>query len=141
MVIRDCPLCCTFFAFRVFRVRKAVFLVLACHSVRLWVSAAPRYTSLLPREARRIQIEETLAVMLAGPVNARSVNLTYLASPFPSKAHHSSNCQRLQRFFSVCGFGEGGYNQKLVTFGVGGISWRCRETLSILREKKIYRHG
>lgn len=42
---------------------------------------------------------ETLAVLLVGLANCRTVNLSHLASQFPGEAKHSSNYRRLQRFF------------------------------------------
>lgn len=42
---------------------------------------------------------ETLAVLLVGLANGRTVNLTHLASQFPGPALHASNERRLQRFF------------------------------------------
>ena len=42
---------------------------------------------------------ETLAVLLVGLANGRTVNLSHLASQFPGAALHASNYRRLQRFF------------------------------------------
>lgn len=42
---------------------------------------------------------ETLAVLLVGLANGRTVNLSHLASQFPGDALHASNYRRLQRFF------------------------------------------
>lgn len=42
---------------------------------------------------------ETLAVLLVGLANCRTVNLSHLASQFPGDARHASNYRRLQRFF------------------------------------------
>jgi hypothetical protein len=42
---------------------------------------------------------ETLAVLLVGLANGRTVNLSHLASQFPGAAQHGSNYRRLQRFF------------------------------------------
>jgi hypothetical protein len=42
---------------------------------------------------------ETLAVLLFGLANCRTVNLSRLASQFPGGAKHGPNYQRLQRFF------------------------------------------
>lgn len=42
---------------------------------------------------------ETLAVLLVGLANCRTVNLSHLASQFPGAAKHGSNYRRLQRFF------------------------------------------
>ena len=42
---------------------------------------------------------ETLAVLLVGLANCRTVNLSHLASQFPGDAKHESNYRRLQRFF------------------------------------------
>lgn len=41
----------------------------------------------------------TIAVVIVGLVNGRTVNLTHLASQFPGDAKQSSNYRRLQRFF------------------------------------------
>jgi len=41
----------------------------------------------------------TLAVLICGVAQARSVNLSHLAGQFPGDALHSSNYRRLQRFF------------------------------------------
>ena len=54
---------------------------------------------------------ETLAVLLVGLANSRTVNLSHLASQFPGDAKHASNYRRLQRFFQfveldvACGLG------------------------------------
>ena len=42
---------------------------------------------------------ETLAVLLVGLANGRTVNLSHLASLFPGAALHASKYRRLQRFF------------------------------------------
>ena len=42
---------------------------------------------------------ETLAVLLAGLANCRTVNLSHLASQFSGTALHASNYRRVQRFF------------------------------------------
>lgn len=42
---------------------------------------------------------ETLAVLMVGLANGRTVNLSHLASQFPGDALHASNYRRLQRFF------------------------------------------
>ena len=42
---------------------------------------------------------QTLAVLVQGLINARTVNLTHLATTFPGEAKLSSNYRRLQRFF------------------------------------------
>ena len=42
---------------------------------------------------------ETLAVLLLGLANSRTVNLSHLASQFPGPALHASNYRLLQRFF------------------------------------------
>ena len=42
---------------------------------------------------------ETLAIMLIGLANGRTVNLGHLASQFPGSALHASSYRRLQRFF------------------------------------------
>jgi hypothetical protein len=44
---------------------------------------------------------ETLAVLLVGLANGRTVNLSHLASQFPGSALHASNYRRLQRFFQL----------------------------------------
>jgi len=59
---------------------------------------APVIATLRPHIALSKTRLETLGVMLAGLANARTVNLTHLASPFPGKAQHSSNSRRLQCF-------------------------------------------
>lgn len=41
----------------------------------------------------------TLAIMIIGLANGRTVNLSHIASQFPGAAKHSSNYRRLQRFF------------------------------------------
>ena len=43
---------------------------------------------------------ETLAVLLVGLANGRTVNLSHLASQFPGDAQHGSNYRRLQRAIS-----------------------------------------
>ena len=42
---------------------------------------------------------ETLAVLLFGLANCRTVNLSHLASQYPGGERHASNYRRLQRFF------------------------------------------
>lgn len=42
---------------------------------------------------------ETLAVLIIGMVQCRTVNLSHVASQFPSDVLHASNYRRLQRFF------------------------------------------
>ena len=42
---------------------------------------------------------ETLAVLIIGLVQGRTVNLSHVASHFPGTAQHGSNYRRLQRFF------------------------------------------
>ena len=42
---------------------------------------------------------ETLATIMSGMVNCRTVNFSHLASQFPGDALHSSNYRRLQHFF------------------------------------------
>lgn len=42
---------------------------------------------------------QTLAVLIVGLANCRTVNLSHLASQFPGSALHASNYRRLQRFF------------------------------------------
>lgn len=46
---------------------------------------------------------ETLAVMLVGLANCRTVNLSHLASQFPGDAKHGSNYRRLQQFVQLDG--------------------------------------
>ena len=41
----------------------------------------------------------TMAILIIGLVNSRTVNLSHLASQFPGEALHASNYRRLQRFF------------------------------------------
>ncbi len=41
----------------------------------------------------------TLAIMIIGLANGRTVNLSHIASQFPGAAKHASNYRRLQRFF------------------------------------------
>lgn len=47
---------------------------------------------------------ETLAILIVGLVNSRTVNLSHLASQFPGAALHASNYRRLQRFFQYVRF-------------------------------------
>ena len=49
---------------------------------------------------------ETMAVIMTGMVNSRTVNLSHLASQFPGKAFWKSNYRRLQRFFQDIRFDE-----------------------------------
>src|SRR5512134_3470568 len=42
---------------------------------------------------------QTLALLIIGMVNARTVNLSHLASQFPGEAQVASSYRRLQRFF------------------------------------------
>ena len=42
---------------------------------------------------------ETLAILVTGIVNCRTVNLSHVASQFPGSALHASSYRRLQRFF------------------------------------------
>lgn len=44
---------------------------------------------------------ETLAVLIVGLIQCRTVNLSHIASQFPAEAQHSSNYRRLQRFFQM----------------------------------------
>lgn len=60
---------------------------------------APLVATLRPHfELSKTRLE-TLAVLLAGLANTRTVNLSHLASQFPGDALHASNYRRLQRFF------------------------------------------
>ena len=47
---------------------------------------------------------ETLAVLVLGLANSRTVNLWHLASQFPGPALHALNYRRLQRFFQPVRF-------------------------------------
>lgn len=60
---------------------------------------APLLETLRPHFALSKTRLETLAVLLVGLANGRTVNLTHLASQFPGDALHASNYCRLQRFF------------------------------------------
>ena len=60
---------------------------------------APLMTTLSPHFDLGKTRLETLAIMLAGLANGRTVNLSHLASQFPGKALHASSYRRLQRFF------------------------------------------
>lgn len=42
---------------------------------------------------------ETLAILIVGIINTRTVNLSHIASQFPGEAKQDSNYRRLQRFF------------------------------------------
>ena len=42
---------------------------------------------------------ETMAIILFGLANGRTVNLSHLARQFPGTALHASSYRRLQRFF------------------------------------------
>jgi hypothetical protein len=44
---------------------------------------------------------QTLAVLIVGLVQGRTVNLSHVASHFPGAAQHGSNYRRLQRFFEA----------------------------------------
>ena len=59
---------------------------------------APLLETLRPHFALSKSRLETLAVLLVGLANCRTVNLSHLASQFPGAAKHSSNYRRLQRF-------------------------------------------
>ena len=48
----------------------------------------------------------TMAIILFGLANGRTVNLSHLASQFPGKALHASNYRRLQHFFKQVQFDE-----------------------------------
>jgi hypothetical protein len=60
---------------------------------------APLLETLRPHFALSKTRLETLAVLLVGLANGRTVNLSHLASQFPGDAQHGSNYRRLQRFF------------------------------------------
>ena len=60
---------------------------------------APLMTTLSPHFDLSKTRLETLAIMLAGLANGRTVNLGHLSSQFPGKALLSSSYRRLQRFF------------------------------------------
>lgn len=60
---------------------------------------APLLETLRPHFALSKTRLETLAVLLFGLANCRTVNLSHLASQFPGDARHASNYRRLQRFF------------------------------------------
>jgi len=59
---------------------------------------APLMTTLSPHFDLSKTRLETLAIMLAGLANGRTVNLGHLSSQFPGKALLSSSYRRLQRF-------------------------------------------
>lgn len=44
---------------------------------------------------------ETLAVLIVGLIQCRTVNLSHIASQFPAQVQHNSNYRRLQRFFQM----------------------------------------
>ena len=48
----------------------------------------------------------TMAIILFGLANGRTVTLSHLASQFPGKALHASNYRRLQHFFKQVQFDE-----------------------------------
>ena len=48
----------------------------------------------------------TMAIILFGLANSRTVSLSHLASQFPGKALHASNYRRLQHFFKQVQFDE-----------------------------------
>lgn len=60
---------------------------------------APLLETLRPHFSLSKTRLETLAVLLVGLANGRTVNLSHLASQFPGDAQHGSNYRRLQRFF------------------------------------------
>ena len=60
---------------------------------------APLTNTLRPHFALSKSRLATLAVLLIGLANCRTVNLSHLASQFPGAALHASNYRRLQRFF------------------------------------------
>jgi hypothetical protein len=55
----------------------------------------PLIETLRPHFALSKKRIETLAVLLVGLANGRTVNLSHLASQFPGYALHSSNYRRL----------------------------------------------
>lgn len=60
---------------------------------------APLLETLRPHFDLSETRSETLAVLLVGLANGRTVNLSHLASQFPGDAQHGSNYRRLRRFF------------------------------------------
>ena len=48
----------------------------------------------------------TMAIILFGFANGRTVSLSHLAGQFPGKALHASNYRRLQHFFKQVQFDE-----------------------------------
>jgi len=65
------------------------------------------YTTLISTLAPHFCLSKTrlmtLAVLILGLANGRTVNLSHISSQFPGTAKHSSNYRRLQRFFQfVC---------------------------------------
>lgn len=60
---------------------------------------APLLESLRPHFMLSKSRLVTLAVMMVGLANCRTVNLSHLASQFPGAAQHASSYRRLQRFF------------------------------------------
>ena len=60
---------------------------------------------------KQVQFDEatrlaTMAIILFGLANGRTVSLSHLASQFPGKALHASNYRRLQHFFKQVQFDE-----------------------------------
>ena len=68
---------------------------------------APLMTTLSPHFDLGKTRLETLAIMLAGLANGRTVNLSHLASQFPGKALHASSYRRLPTVFSARSTGWG----------------------------------
>ena len=60
---------------------------------------APLLETLRPHFSLSKSRLETLAVLLVGLANSRTVNLSHLASQFPGTSLHASKYRRLQRFF------------------------------------------
>ena len=60
---------------------------------------APLLETLRPHFSLSKSRLETLAILLVGLANSRTVNLSHLASQFPGTSPHASKYRRLQRFF------------------------------------------
>ena len=71
---------------------------------------------------------QTLALLIIGMVNARTVNLSHLASQFPGEAQVASSYRRLQRFFQHVRL-DGDWSAPLVVkhLGLYGPSLWCTE--------------
>jgi hypothetical protein len=50
---------------------------------------------------------QTLSWLIIGVINARTVNLSHVASQFAGAAQVSSSYRRVQRFFPACAAGRG----------------------------------